>query len=70
MDSSERHLTGMDQTALHLTVLDFTRLHYTALPWTELEITIQDSLHSTGLNLEGLLWIAQIAIELMVLHLT
>ena len=80
LDCSERHLTGMDQTALHLTALDCTRLHqtapdctrlhYTALSWTELEITIQDSLHRTRLNLEGLLWIAQIAIELMLLHLT
>ena len=47
--------TRLDQT--RQTVLDYTRVHYTALSWIELEITIHDSLHRIGLNLEGLFWI-------------
>ena len=60
-------------TLLHWTAIDYAWLHQIALHCTvsdELEIYLQHSLHSTGLDLERLFWIAQIAMELMVLHLT
>ena len=60
-------------TLLHWTAIDYAWLHQIALHYTvldELEIYLQHSLHSTGLDLEIIFWIALIAMELMVLHLT
>ena len=51
------HWTRQRYTSLHWIAVDCAWLHQTALHCTVLgwmEITIQDSLHSTGLNLEEL----------------
>ena len=55
------HWTRQRYTSLHWIAVDCAWLHQTALHCTVLgwmEITIQDSLHSTGLNLEELFWVA------------
>ena len=67
------HWTRQRYTSLHWIAVDCAWLHQIALHCTvsdELEMYLQHSLHSTGLDLERLFWIAQIAMELMVLHLT
>ena len=65
------YLRGWDWTGVSGTRLYWTREHCTLLHWTAIDYTdLQHSLHSTGLDLERLFWISQIAMELMVLHLT